>query len=137
MGWSSSWGSEPVKTVEEVSSDFKGAINKAGQLIIDSLPSIYNFKNVIVQIGDLEIEETDTEFLITHIPTRADIMSAFSGKGSYTLDQVYEWCRKVQEGEQVMWAVLKELTPDDFKARTERVMKAKDRVKAHCLSIEV
>lgn len=90
------------------------------------------------QIGDLALHEpimdTDNEWrTITHVPTltRFDFALPHNHKAAKSL----WWMAEVQKKHLVEWAVLRELTPENCHVKTDRVLKAKECILTHCVSI--
>ena len=93
-------------------------------------------------IGDLSIHNSVDNpdcFCITHVPTLSNFMKAVPADygEEYEDDELAKWCEKVQEQQQQFWAVLRELTPLTMHQNTDRDLKAKDRIKAWCLSVSI
>ncbi len=54
-----------------------------------------------------------------------------------TREQLLDWCDRVQCKHGELWAILRELTPDNFDANDSRTIKTKDQLREWCLSVEV
>ncbi len=54
-----------------------------------------------------------------------------------TREQLLSWCDRVQCKHGQLWAILRELTPDNFDANDSRTIKAKDQIREWCLSVEI
>lgn len=130
------------------SSDWDQAVKQTGQAILDLVPQLYDsqikfihenveYKGILV--GDLVVY-SDWGWKVIHYPTLAKFDDPDKGAvpaGNYSKEALLSWCDTVQTKHGQLWVILRELTPDTYDDKSDRVMKAKDRIRDWCLSVEV
>lgn len=100
-------------------------------------------------VGDLVLYNDWGSWKVAHYPTQSKFDKAVpdvnggvvvfeTSAPAYTKEQLLSWCDRVQCKHGVFWAVLRELTPDDYLDNdSERVIKAKRIIQDWCLSVPV
>lgn len=138
MNWSNEWQNSP-EWIEKINQEAEQFIASYKEVTL-SIPQDDNWPLQIKaqQIGDLAVHEPipDVEGIwrrITHVPTLTmfDMALPDNCDGMNLL----WWIAEVQKGELDAWNVLRELTPETYQDRSDRVMKAKDAIFNHCQSI--
>lgn len=133
MNWSKGWNEMvPLPYSEDEKEDVSGI--KSVQLIIKPEDDAVYWIDA-KQIGDLAVHEPipDVQGMwrrITHVPTLAMFDKALPDDGwvSPTDDQLLTWIAEVQKGCLLEWAILRKLTSDNYMPKTDRVLKAKDKI---------
>ena len=75
-------------------------------------------------------------FMVTHLPTSANLKKCFHGNSVFTKDRLAIWAEEVQSNLKDDWAILNMLTPDNYNEATPELLEVKSRVLDWCRSIK-
>lgn len=91
-------------------------------------------------VGDLVVYNNWGVWHVAHYPTQTRFDDAEKGAvplGDWSKEQLLSWCDRVQMQYGQLWAILRELTPENYDAKSDIVLRAKDQIRSYCLSVNV
>lgn len=124
-----------------------------GERIINTTPKSFNshsqllifeqdgkkVKRACIVVGSLAIHDDLIEpeyFQISHVPTRADFMSAVptTDDQAYNHEQLINWCKAVQSRYLEHWEKLNRLTPENYRSELKYIASELRELQEWCLS---
>lgn len=88
-----------------------------------------------IVVGDLAVHKQHEDSRVTHVPTLTKFQKAVPDSWDIITDeQLLNWCRKVQEDELNLWAIIRRYDNSNYHEIPEDVL---DKLKGYCRGIAI